>query len=471
MSVIPRVLAALALAAPVGAQTTDDPFPDPIPRSDDVIQVDYEEFAVLPDLEGVAARMMLIIDEPGTSRLFVNDMRGPLYSVSYNGMSVLRYLNVNAEAWGVRVQSSGRERGFHSFAFHPQFAQSNTPGFGKFYTWADTENTQPTPDFRPGSGTRTHDTVLLEWTARTPGAATYDGGLPRELIRVEQPFANHNGGRMAFNPVATPGDADSGLLYVGLADGGGRGNPSNSAQDLGSVFGKILRIDPLGSNSANGRYGIPETNPFAADQDTVSLGEIFAYGVRNAQHFAWDPSTERMYVTDIGQSTVEELNVVTVGANLGWNRWEGSFLYADRSGVSLENQRGDPAITYPVAEFAQPDSLFMSRVAVTGLVVYRGADIPALANLVLFGDLPGGEILYIPADGLPNGGQDEIRRVLLAGAEQPSTLLEVIQTRQAAQGKTLATRVDLRMYPAPQGQVFLLNKGDGVIRVLVPGEG
>ena len=203
----------------------------------------------------------------------------------------------------------------------------------------------------------------------------------------------------------------------------------------------------------------------------MSLGEIFAYGVRNAQHFAWDSSTERMYVTDIGQSTVEELNVVTVGANLGWNRWEGSFLYADRSGVSLENQRGDPAITYPVAEFAQPDSLFMSRVAVTGLVVYRGADIPALANLVLFGDLPGGEILYIPADGLPNGGQDEIRRVLLAGAEQPSTLLEVIQTRQAAQGKTLATRVDLRMYPAPQGQVFLLNKGDGVIRVLVPGEG
>ena len=471
MSVIPRVLAALAMATPAYAQTTDDPFPEPIPRSDGVIQVDYAEFAVLPDLMGVAARMMLIIDEPDTDRLFVNDMRGPLYSVSYNGRSVLRYLDVNAANWGVRVQSSGRERGFQSFAFHPQFAQSSTPGYGKFYTWTDTENTQPTPDFRPGAGTRTHDTVLLEWTARTPGAATYDGGPPRELIRVEQPFANHNGGRMAFNPVRGPGDADFGLLYVGLADGGSRGDQSNNAQNLGSVFGKILRIDPLGSNSANGRYGIPVINPFAADQDTVSLGEIFAYGLRNPQQFAWDPATGRMYVTDIGQSTVEELNVVTAGANLGWNRWEGSFLYADRSGVSMENQRGDPTVTYPVVEYAQPDSLFMSRVAVTGLVVYRATDIPELTDLVLFGDLPSGEIFYLPADDLPNGGQDPIRRILLTDSEQPHTLLQVIQTKQAALGKTPATRVDLRMHPGPQGQVFLLNKGDGLIRVLVPGGG
>jgi len=290
-------------------------------------------------------------------------------------------------------------------------------------------------------------------------------------MRVEQPFANHNGGRMAFNPAAAPGDADFGLLYIGIADGGGRGDPSNNAQDLGSVFGKILRIDPLGSNSANGRYGIPASNPFATDQDTLSLREIFAYGLRNVQHVAWDTATGRMYVTDIGQSTVEELNVVTAGANLGWNRWEGSFLYADRSGVSLENQRGDPTVTYPAVEFAHPDSLFTSRVAVTGLVVYRAADIPELTNMVLFGDLPGGEMFYIPADGLLNGGQDQIRRVMLTGTEHPLTFLEVIQTKQAAQGGEPATRVDLRMYPGPQGQVFLLNKSDGLIRVLVPGEG
>lgn len=469
MRVIPRVLAALAMVAPASAQTTDDPFPEPIPPSEGAIQVDYTEFAVLPDLMGVAARMMLIVDEPETDRLFVNDMRGPLYSVSYNGLSVLRYLDINAAVWGVRVQSSGRERGFHSFAFHPQFAQSNTPGYGKFYTWTDTENTQPTPDFRPGAGTRTHDTVLFEWTARTPAAATYDGGPPRELIRVEQPFTSHNGGGMAFNPVAAPGDADFGLLYVGLADGGNRGDPSNNAQNLGSVFGKILRIDPLGSSPANSRYGIPVINPFAADQDTLSLGEIFAYGLRNPQHFAWDPDTGRMYVTDIGQNTVEELNVVTAGANLGWNRWEGSLPYADRSGVSTENQRGDPTVTYPVVEYAHPDSLFTSRAAVTGLVVYRATDIPELTNLVLFGDLPSGEIFYLPADDLPNGGQDPIRRILLTDAEQPQTLLQVIQKKQAAQGKTPATRADLRMYLGPQGKVFLLNKGDGLIRVLVPG--
>ena len=463
-------LAALAIAAPACAQTTDDPFPEPIPQSDGVINVDYSEFAVLPDLGGVAARMMLIVDEPGSRRLFANDMRGPLYSVSYDGRSVLRYVDINSTRWGIRVQSSGRERGFQSFAFHPQFAQVGTAGYGKFYTWGETENTDVTPDFRPGGGTRTHDTVLLEWSARNPMAATYDGGAPRELIRVEQPFANHNGGRMAFNPLATPGDPDFGLLYVGLADGGSRGDPLNNAQNLGSPFGKILRIDPLGSNSANGRYGIPAINPFA-DQAPQALGEIFAYGLRNSQHLAWDPATGHMFVTDIGQSVVEELDVATAGANLGWNQWEGSFRYADRSGVSMENQRGDPAVTYPIVEYAQVDSLFTPRSAVTGLVVYRAAEIPQLGDLILFGDLPNGEIFYISADDLPNGGQSPIHRILLNHAGQPSTLLEVIRMKNAVQGKTPVTRADLRMHLGPQGQVFLLNKADGVIRVLVPGEG
>ena len=142
--------------------------------------------------------MMLLVDEPGTRRLFVNDMRGPLYSVSYDGKTVTLYLDINAPDWGVSVQSQGNERGFQSFAFHPQFNQAGTRGFGKFYTYTDTSNTTPAPDFRPGGGTSTHDTVLLEWTAKNPAAATYDGGPPRELIRFEQPFANHNGGQLSF---------------------------------------------------------------------------------------------------------------------------------------------------------------------------------------------------------------------------------------------------------------------------------
>ena len=182
-------LAALLIASPVLGQPpsqpaplppgqSSDPFPAPIAVSDGVIRVNFREFASLPEVAGVAARMMNLIDEPGTRRLFVNDMRGPLYSVSYSGGDVTLYLDINDAAWGVGVQSTGRERGFQTFAFHPQFNQPGTRGFGKFYTYTDTTNQTPPADFTTPNATTTHDTVLLEWTAKTPGAKAYDGGAP-----------------------------------------------------------------------------------------------------------------------------------------------------------------------------------------------------------------------------------------------------------------------------------------------------
>ena len=255
------------------------------------------------------------------------------------------------------VQSSRNELGFQSFAFHPEFNRSGTDGFGKFYTWTDSRNTAPDADFIPGGGGDTHDTVLLEWTARNPSAGTYDGDAPRELLRVEQPYGNHNGGQIGFNPTASSGDSDFGLLYVGIADGGSGGDPLNLSQNLNSAFGKIFRIDPLGSNSMNRSYGIPADNPFANDGDNNTLSEIYASGVRNPQRFAWDPDNGNMFLADIGQNIVEEISLVTSGANLGWNTWEGSFRFISRSAVSLNNPRGDEALTYPVAEYGQEDPL------------------------------------------------------------------------------------------------------------------
>ena len=174
--------------------------------------------------------------------------------------------------------------------------------------------------------------MLLEWTAKNPAAATYDGGAPRELMRFEQPFGNHNGGQLSFNPLAAPSSADFGLLYIGFADGGSGGDPLNMAQNLSSAFGKILRIDPLGKNSANGKYGIPADNPFVNDNDPNTLGEIYAFGVRNPQRFAWDSQNGNLFVADIGQNIVEEISLVTTGANLGWNKWEGSYGFISRAG-------------------------------------------------------------------------------------------------------------------------------------------
>ena len=377
------------------------------------------------------------------------------------------YLDINDAKWGVNVNSQGNERGFQSFAFHPHFNQTGTPGFGRFYTYTDTGNTSAPADFKPGGGTHTHDTVLLEWTAKNPAAATYDGAPPRELFRLEQPFANHNAGQLAFNPLATSGSPDFGLLYVGVADGGSGGDPLNLAQNLGSAFGKLLRIDPLGKNSSNGKYGIPKDNPYLSDNNPTTLGEIYASGLRNPQRFAWDSRTGNLFVADIGQNIVEEVSQVTKAANLGWNAWEGSYRFISRAAVSLEHPRSDPKITYPIVEYGQLDPLLQPQSAVTMGVVYRRKEIPQLSNLLLFGDNPSGEIFYVSADKLPAGGQDAIRRVLFNHKGEAKTLLQLIQEKNAAQGNPPSTRADLRFGEGPNGEIFILNKRDCVIRMLV----
>jgi hypothetical protein len=470
-------LATLLIASPTLAQPpsqpssltpgqSNDPFATPIAATEGVRTVNVREFASLPDIAGVAARMMNLVDEPGARRLFVNDMRGPIYGISYDGKSVMLYLDINDARWGVSVQSSGRERGFQSFTFHPQFGQTGTPGFGKFYTYTDTTNQTPPADFTTSNPTSTHDTVLLEWTAKTPGAATYDGDAPRELFRLRQPFANHNAGDLSFTPLAAPGSPEFGLLYIGVADGGSGGDPMRLSQNLSSAFGKIFRIDPLGTTSANRKYGIPSGNPFV--KTAGALPEIYAYGLRNPQRFAWDSRNGNLFVADIGQNIVEEISLVPAGGNLGWNDWEGSFRFISRQAVSLENPRGDPKVTYPIAEYGQIDPLLQGSSAASGLIVYRANQIKQLANLVIFTDMPSGEILYVNADQLPAGGQDSIRRILLNSNGTAKTMLQLIREKNASQGKKPATRSDLRINLGPDNQVFLLNKGDGTIRVLTP---
>jgi hypothetical protein len=446
---------------------TKDPFPAPIHATEDIIRVKFAEFATIPQVGEEAPRLMLLVDEPATKRLFVHAMQGPIYSISYDGKTVTRYVDVNAEKWSVPVQFSSHDRGFQSFAFHPQFNQRGTRGYGKFYTYTDTTNIAPKADFVANGPGHIHDTVLLEWTAKNPAAATYDGSAPRQIFRTAKAFQIHNGGQIAFNPLAKPGSADYGLLYVGVADGGNSGDPYKHAQNLAFAFGKILRIDPLGTNSANGQYGIPVTNPFVKSGTPGTLGEIYAYGCRNPQRFSWDPKNGNMFMADIGQEVVEKLTLVKAGANLGWNVWEGSFTYGPGA-VGVENRRGDPQVTYPFVEFDHRDPILQRSVAVTGVFAYRDTAIPQLTNKLIFGDNPSGEIFYVDADHLPQGGQDAIRRILFDDKGTTKTLLQLIQEKMAAQGKTPAKRVDMRINLGQAGKIFVMNKFDGVIRVMAP---
>jgi glucose/arabinose dehydrogenase len=455
---------------PLPPGQTREPFPQPIAATEGAITVTLREFASLPDINGATARAMTLVEEPATRRLFVSDMHGLLYVMSADGRTVTQYLDLRDPKWNISVNSQGRERGLQSFTLHPQFAQAGAPGFGRFYTYTDVATGTAEPDFTTPNPTSTHETVLYEWKARTPGAAAYDGDAPRELFRLRQPFSNHNGGAVAFNPTARPGSADFGLLYVGVGDGGSGGDPMGLAQNLGSAFGKIFRIDPLGTNGRGGRYGIPGSNPFVSGAGV--LPEIFAYGVRNLQRFAWDSRNGAMFMSDIGQNIVEEVSPVTAGANLGWNIWEGSYRFVSRQAVRTDSVRGDPRMTFPIVEYDQLDPVLLDNnsSAAVGLLVYRSRTIPQLTNRLVFGDMPSGEVFHVSADRLPNGGQDAIRRVLFvtAAGETPRPVLEIIQEKNRAQGKTPAQRADLRFDANAAGQIFLLNKADGTIRVIAP---
>ena len=453
---------------PLPTGQTNNPFPQPIVSTEGVITVTLREFAALPEINGVAARAMTLVEEPATRRLFVSDMHGLLYVLDADGKTVSQYLDLRDPKWGFAVQSQGRERGLQSFTLHPQFSQRGAPGFGRFYTYTDIMTLASEPDFTTPNAMSTHETVLHEWKARTAGAATYDGEAPRELFRLRQPFANHNGGAVAFNPTARQGSADYGLLYVGVGDGGSGGDPMGLAQNLGSAFGKILRIDPLGKNGRGGKYGIPAANPFVSTSG--AFAEIYAYGIRNSQRFAWDTKNGAMFASDIGQNIVEEVSPVTAGANLGWNTWEGSYRFVSRQAVRTDSMRGDPKVTYPIVEWDQIDSVLLDNgsSASVGLVVYRSNTIPQLTDRIVFGDMPSGEVFHVSADTLPNGGQDAIRRVLFVtgpGAP-PRPVLEIIQEKNRAQGRTVAQRADLRFDVTAAGRIFVLNKADGTIRVM-----
>ncbi len=440
------------------AQQSNNPFTNPIEADSDIILVNYQEFATLPAIDGEQARMMQLIPEPGNNRrIWVNDQRGQIYTIPYEGGEVREYIDV--DDYGVQVSDGNREQGMQSFALHPDFNRPGTPGYGKFYTWTDSTNTRPQADYVPrDTSLDDHDLVLHEWTTNSPMATSYDGGAPREMLRVQQPYRNHNGGQIGFNPLAEPGDADYGMLYISNGDGGSGGDPMNMAQDLGSIFGKMLRIDPLGDNGPNGQYGIPADNPFVGNN--AALDEIYAYGIRNAQHFVWDEESGNMYLSDIGQNIVEEVSLVPRDGNLGWNTWEASYRF-ENGVINLSNPRGDSSVTYPVVEWDHTDPILQSRGAASGLLIYRDDDIEALEDTLLFADLVSGEIFYVDANALPSS-YPAIRRVLFNDGGEAKTLLQLIQENEGA------PRADPRIDAGPFNSIFILNKGDGIIRKLVP---
>ncbi len=454
-----------SLVASVAAQ---DRFATPIPTSD--VSVLIEDFATIPDSSSrQPPRLSLLTPDP-TGRLFVNDQRGPLYAIDSTGSQVSEYLDLR-DFRELRITSTS-EAGFQSFAFHPDFANTGADGFGRFYTIHSSTSTNSPPDFDPGGSTSFH-TLLLEWQTNTPAESVFtpaDAAQPyREVLRFKQPFGNHNAGLIAFNPTVGPTNGDYGNLYIALGDGGSGGDPQENGQDPSNPFAALLRVDPRGSDGINGQYGIVSDNVLAADGDAGTLGEIYSYGLRNPQRFGWDTATGDMFIADIGQSVIEEINLGENGGNFGWDDREGSFRFESNNTAGLI----DPVAEYDHTNVVSDPPTNIGSRAITVGEVARGTGISGLDGMLLLSDFPTGLIFTLDVDNDPlDGGQDGLFELQPLDRDlQPVRLLELINETRADRGLGSVTRADLRFGINTPGEVYILNKHDGIVRHLsvVPG--
>jgi glucose/arabinose dehydrogenase len=378
------VLAALAaLAGPAAlAQNTrlEDPIPGPLAVSPVTV-------ALRPVLQGLTSPVATAVAPGEAGYLYVVDQVGLVWKAAvgadarHKGEKQL-FLDVRS-----RLVPLGQfeERGLLGLAFHPDYATSR-----RLYTYTS-EPAIAAPDFstQPPGVAPNHQSVVTEW--RTDAAGAIDPASARVLMRIDQPQANHNAGALAFGPDR--------MLYISLGDGGagddqGPGHaPEGNAQSLapGNVLGKILRIDPLGNNAANGAYGIPSDNPFL---DRAGADEIYAYGLRNPFRMSFGPDGT-LWVGDVGQGAIEEINHIVAGGNYGWRIKEGSFLFdANGTGPGFVYQAspGLPAgLIDPVAEYDHADGVGapVARQAVIGGFVYTGSSMPALSGQYVFADYVG----------------------------------------------------------------------------------
>lgn len=291
----------------------------------------------------------------GSERLFVCE-KGGIIRVFTN--------DPNASSTGTFLDLSGRvvtgsEMGLLGLAFHPNYAEN-----GYFYVNYNID--------RDG----TLLTVISRFTVDPEDPDKADVESELVLIEFEQPFANHDGGQVAFGP--------DGYLYIATGDGGSGGDPLNSGQSLDTWLGKILRINvDIPASVLN--YTIPEDNPFAGHEQ--NRNEIYAYGLRNPWRFSFDPETGRLWAADVGQDAYEEINIIENGKNYGWRVMEGWHCFNPR------NNCDSTGMTGPVWEYGRE-----LGASITGGYVYRGQDVPELQGKYVYADFVTGRIWALTYD-------------------------------------------------------------------------
>jgi glucose/arabinose dehydrogenase len=480
-TIFSTVLAAMSCSRPQASGPLVHPLEDPIASG---LGLTLHELVTIPaskpnpppppgdSLDGWARINYLGEVPDGSGRLFVPDLNGKIYLVKDGTPQT--YLDAGVEFAPHFLNTKSLSSGLVFVAFDPEFAKN-----GLFYT-AHTEEgaalnpkvpQTKVPDLPYPPDVATHG-VVTEWKATDPTASTFSG-THREVLRLGFADTIHGIQQIGFNPTSRPGDQDYGLLYIAAGDGGVVGEESPGRvttvpQDLRVPQGKILRIDPRGTNGANGNYGIPANNPFVG-KPGAALREIYASGLRDPVRFSWDPSEgHRMFLANIGEQEVESIYEVHPGDNFGWSQREGPFVF----------KAGDPSCgvfpvpaddskygyTYPVVAFGHDrppvwPPCKTSGHAVVGGFVCRGNNAPELRGKYLFADFVPGRIFYADTREMHAGGKlaKIYELALFTDKDQPVTI-------QQLAGKS---RIDLRFGVDADGEIYLLSKANGKIWKIV----
>ncbi|TYA57247.1 PQQ-dependent sugar dehydrogenase [Formosa maritima] len=371
------------------------------------------------------------IKHAGDSRLFVVERGGIIKIVNSDGTTeATPFINIDP-----RVLSSG-ERGLLGLAFHPQY---NSNGF--FFV-----------NYINNSG----NTVVSRFITNPPDSNVADDSTEEILLTITQPYSNHNGGDLAFG--------NDGYLYIGLGDGGSGGDPGDRAQDLTTLLGKMLRINVDNSDGGN-NYAIPADNPYPNTEEPNALPEIWASGLRNPWRFSFDRQTQDLWIGDVGQGQIEEIDMVTsdqAGVNYGWRCYEGNQVY-NTSGDCPANTND---LTFPIAFYTHSSSGNF-KCSITGGYRYRGTAQPNLNGLYFFADYCSDEIGILENDegtwnmtftepyngnGWTAFGEDVEGEIYVAGIDS-GDIFKINEPNLSVDENTL---FDVKIFPNPATNQFTI---------------
>jgi hypothetical protein len=443
---------------------------------------------------------------PGDARLYVTTEQGFIYTINEdaagNGTASTFFDVATAvqAATGRTINALGTsQRGLQSVAFHPDFNNPASPGYGKLYTTY--LQTRPTNNgslnylgaFHVGAGLAA-DGVLSEWTYNF-NTSSIASNTYRELFRVEMNVYDHPIKMASFNPYARPGDEDYGLLYLTHGDSNSKPSPGDDPLHLNNALGKMLRINPL--QSGGQRYTIPATNPFANSTDSSVLKEIYTYGHRNPHTFSFnkdDNGQVHILVGEIGRNNIEEINKIQAGGNYGWPDYEGTFLHTQQPDgpnagyitdtLPLPADEASRGHIFPVAQYdhdANLSQISSGSSVSSGFVIRNGSD-PQFHNKFLmanFAARPGFDLFMADFDQMlgavdkldpADPSRDEpseltqapisYLKIALDHDRNPATAPQLFDNLKLLVG---STRNDVRFGQGAFGQMYISSKVNGQI--------